>query len=338
MESTTEPSHDVTGEYNCLLFDMLTHGVTLLSISLLGTIGNSLSMLTFWSTRNEIPTSLLLLSLAVADTTVLITHALMICPRAFCEFSGGCQTYMAYVFPWMTAHFWPVASTCHLASTWLVLLVTFNRFIGVCHPHKFKTWMSIRRMKIQIAAIGVTSLVYNIPRFCDDDVRLSKDGDRFDMYRTALGSSELYKYVYNIGLYYIVIYVIPFASLIFMSVCLCQTIRLTKAKRAQMSKTNREENDLTLSLVIVVIVYMTCQLLNPIRRVLFVVIPSTNKPCGNLIIFATTLGIVFNSAVNFVIYCIFSPRFRRQLLKKLHSFNRVDAATDMSAITNSTST
>ena len=322
MNSTQSISPNI--DYSsCLLFDFYTLGLTLSLTSLLGTLGNSLSILTFWPTRNENSTSLLLLTLAMVDIGVLITHTVMISPGAFCKYLGSCMTYMNFTFHWMTAYFWPFGSSFHLASTWLVVLVTFNRFIGVCHPHKFKSWMSVKMMKIQIIIIGAGSFVYNLPRFFDDWVKLSPDGTHFDIYLTKLGSSEVFGYFYNVALYYIVIYVIPFSGLIYMSVCLAKAIKDAKAKRAQMTRAKKDEHDLTLSLVIVVIVYMICQILNPIRRVLFAAIPSSSYRCGNPIIFVTSLGIIINSSINFVIYCIFSPRFRRQLKGKLRNFNAV---------------
>lgn len=323
MEASTVIADLTANTFNCLLFDFLTNGVIVSTFSILGTVGNMLSVLTFWSKRNESATSLLLLSLAIADTGVLVTHAIMICPPAFCPYMGACDKYMKFAFRWMTAYFWPVASTCHLSSTWLIILVMLNRYIGVCHPHKFKAWMSSRQTKIHVCLILVASLVYNLPRFFDDGVRLSATGEEYLFTKSDLGRSSVYHYLYNISLYYLLIYLFPFAMLTYMTIHLIKGLELTKLKRNQMTKSKKEENDVTLTLVVVVIVYMICQILNPVRRLVFLIFPSTNPSCGNFMIFLTTLGVIVNSAVNFIIYLICSPRFRYQLLKKINCLNRV---------------
>lgn len=307
----------------CSLFDLLTQGVVILLLCLLGSAGNTLSILTFWSKRHENPTSLLLLTLAITDTGVLVTHAIMITPPAFCSFKHLCPTFMNFGYPALTAYFWPVASTFHLCSTWLVTLVTLHRYVGVCHPHKFRSWMGIHQTKFQIWVIAVASFVYNLPRFFDDGVKLSPDGEKYINYQTKLGANTTFNYIYYIGLYYLIIYMIPFVALIFMTVCLLRALELKRLKKRLMTRVKRDENDMTLTLVIIVIVYMICQILNPIRRVLFLVFPSVTKACGNVLSFTTTLGIIVNSGINFVIFCIWSPRFRYQLSDRISCKNKV---------------
>lgn len=100
--------------FNCLLFDFLTNRVI---VSVFTT------QPTCWSKHNESATSLLLLSLAIADTGVLVTDAIMVCPLVFCPYMEVCNKYMKFLFHWMTTYFLPVASTCHLFSTWLITLL-----------------------------------------------------------------------------------------------------------------------------------------------------------------------------------------------------------------------
>ena len=329
MMSTQAPPH-VSNSFDCVLFALIGDGFVFLVICLIGVVGNSLSMLTFWPKVHENAMSLMLMSLAVVDTGVLVTYTFMISTPAFCIFFNTCSFYMRYVFMVLTAYFWPLPSALHLASTWHVTLVTFHRYLGVCHPHQFNRWTSMRQTRIQLLVICIASVLYNIPRFVDDMTKTVPGGGRYTIVKTKLGQSTLYGFLYNVGLYYLVIYAIPFASLMYMTIRLLKTLKESKIKKLTMTQAKKDEDDLTLTLVIVVLVYMICQVWNPIRRGLRLGLPYSKKGCGSIYFifnYLTTLGILVNSAANFFIFCFCGKRFRRHLLQRLRYFrgNRVGA-------------
>lgn len=317
--------------FNCSLFKLLANGMVILLICIFGTLGNSLTIVTLWSKCKSNSTSLLLLCLAVADTGVLLTFTLMISIPEFCTYWDTCHSFQNFGFKWLTAYFWPVASSLHLCSTWLTTIVTFHRYVGVCYPHKFQSWTSIQKTRYQLAAIFALSFIYNIPRFCDDGVKLTDDGSEYEYYNTDLGNSKIFGYVYNVGLYYIVIYIVPFTALIHMVIQLIRAFRIAKVKREQMTRAKRDENDLTLTLVIVVIVFMLCQIMNPIRRAVFLAQASLRWSCKAISLFlnfSATLGIMLNSAVNFIIYFVCGKRFRRHLQSTCQCIKRIKIGPD----------
>jgi hypothetical protein len=338
-DSTAVPLVHEANEFDCKAFSFFTDGILLLLISAFGCIGNTLTVVTLWSKSKTNSTSLLLLTLAFVDTGVLVTYTVMITSAAFCSYTGDCSRYISFGYPWLIAHFWPIASTLHLASTWLTTLVTFHRYIGVCHPHKFNTWTSISMTRKQLGAIFILAILYNIPRFCDDNVKLSQDGAQFVLYYTKLGSNKTFGYVYNVGLYYVVVYLIPFSALFFMVIKLIKAFEISKEKRRKMTKAKRDENDLTFTLVIVVIVFMFCQIFNPIRRAISLAQPALRSACtpfAKSLAFVATLGIMLNSAVNFIIYCVCGKQFRREMLRMVCATNRV--ANNSSVVTATDST
>ena len=327
VNTPMSPGSPATAPFDCNLFRLLAEGVVFPMVCCVGLVGNVLSLLTFKRRMRENPTSLLLTTLAVFDMGVLVVWTLMKATPAVCDYNAACSSFMAYSFFFMRAYVWPVGSAAHLAGTWIIVLVTFHRFVAVCHPYKVQQWTNIRLTRWHVVIIFVMSIVYNIPRFVDDAVQTVpvEGGHRLTLVKTALGRNKAFNYFYSVGLYYIVIYLVPFSALIYMSIKLIAALNETRKKKAQMtfSKAKRDEHDLTFTLVVTITVFMLCQIVNPIRRGMALGLPSSSQACGtaySFISYTSSLGIMLNSAGNFAIYCLCGKRFRKDLLNVISSF------------------
>ncbi|KAK2138891.1 hypothetical protein LSH36_2258g00001 [Paralvinella palmiformis] len=98
--------------------------------------------------------------------------------------------------------------------------------------------------------------------------------------KTSWASSSIYKYINDIILYYLLNYVVPLSMLVYFTVKLSISLRKMNKKRQEMSKKVKERSDLTFSLVIVVVVFILCQLSNPLRRLLYVIYGPYHIGCG----------------------------------------------------------
>ena len=58
-------------------------------------------------------------------------------------------------------------------------------------------------------------------------------------------------------------------------------IFLLPGDNLHVTKMAQAENDMTKTLVVVVLMFMSCQLLNPIRRILLAVLPAGSLGCGS---------------------------------------------------------
>ncbi|KAK2148523.1 hypothetical protein LSH36_492g03036 [Paralvinella palmiformis] len=65
------------------------------------------------------------------------------------------------------------------------------------------------------------------------------------------------------------------------TVRLYSSLRQWNKKREDMTAKARDNHDLTFSIVIVVVVFVICQLANPIRRLLDAIYPNTENVCGS---------------------------------------------------------
>lgn len=107
-----------------------------------GFIGNLLSMIVLRRDRDRPnATNWLLQALAVVDTVYLVASVFIQPLKAVHEVGdrNGLRHALRRVFPYVEPHAWVLGSTAQTATVWLVLLVTFDRYIAVCQPLKVCT-------------------------------------------------------------------------------------------------------------------------------------------------------------------------------------------------------
>ncbi|KAK2138890.1 hypothetical protein LSH36_2258g00000 [Paralvinella palmiformis] len=81
-------------------------------------------------------------------------------------------------------------------------------------------------------------------------------------------------------------------------------------KRQEMSKKAKERNDLTFSLVNVVVVFILCQMSNPLRRLLYVIYGPYHIGCGTVYFYFGSVSVI--------------PGFRRKLKSMFCRRRRVE--------------
>ncbi|KAK2155968.1 hypothetical protein LSH36_225g02029 [Paralvinella palmiformis] len=270
--------------------------------------------------------SMLMINLAVVDTLLLIVWTTMMALPALCDFRGGCAFYDR-VKPALSAYGWPLGSTFHMQATWSIVAITFSRFVSVCWASRSNQVDSRLRVKGRLLMMHVLCILFNVPRFCEKYISFDPEGHMISP-NTRLGASSVYAYLYQVFLYYLVIYVIPLSLLTYFTARLCISLRAARKRREALTAKARDNNDLTFSLVIVVVVFIVCQLVNPIRRLLAAVYVDRDLGCGSVYLYyrswvATLVN--FNSACNFFIFCLCSPGFRRRLKRILYDRAKVGA-------------
>ena len=175
-------------------------------------------------------------------------------------------------------------------------------------------------MAFQMSAIIAGSIIFNIPRLVDDYVVTFDNDTRAKVVNTRMRAQPDYKIIYSGVIYYVVIYAVPMISLIILTQRLIVSIKKFYSRLDQATVAGRAENDLTVTLVVVIIVFILCKILNPIRRLLIAVLPADQTLCGTPYSYLRTLtsfAIVFDSSVHFFIYSMCDCRFRGRLRQRL---------------------
>ena len=71
------------------------------------------------------------------------------------------SSYQVYFFQFL----YPCMNIAWTASIFLTVLMSFERFLGICHQNAAKQFCTHKKTMIYILAIFIFSCVYNIPRF-----------------------------------------------------------------------------------------------------------------------------------------------------------------------------
>lgn len=314
-ESLDEGTLALCAHYNFLIYFVLT-----ILVTLVGIVGNSFSIRVMFQNSKKSVTSFLLLNLAVTDNALLITWCILLCPHSFAAELNCCYDFLASTFQWISICLWPIASALHMAATWLMTLIALQRYVFVCMPTRAKSW-TVRISGYWVISILVVSVLFNLPRFFDDIVVLRPGSDKaYTTIKTALGDNETFQMIYAVVLYYIFIYVVPLCVICFCTQRLIRKVKEAWKKRKELTSTNRDETELTVTLIVVIFVFIICQVMNPLRRAVLAITPPENRGCNSFYFYISPLSgvsILANSAMNFVLYCICGRRFRRDLLKIL---------------------
>ena len=236
-----------------------------------------------------------------------------------------------YRYSWLTAYGWPASSIVQMAEGWMILLVTIHRYLAVCHPTLNPRWTSIKATRLHIAVVMLSSIIFNMPRFFEYTVE--KDGDMYIRKKTNMNLSINFQIGYKAATYYVLVFLIPVLVLIVLTTLLIIALHKNHKKRRDMmaqspTTQQRQKEEITIALVVVVVVFVLCQMTNPIRRILEISVPYSQRGCGSFYNYFAPLSgfsILLNSAVNFPIFCLCGQGFRKKTAKKLCWFVRSNA-------------
>jgi hypothetical protein len=321
----------------CRLYNFVFQGVFQWIVMTLGILGNCLTCAVVWHDIKKSTMPLLMVNLAIVDNMFLVLICNVAAIRALCAFTDDCVLYkkVSAVFP--TA-FWPMIATVQLMAIWSIVAITFSRFVSVCWPTRASLYNSRRKVKVRIIAMHACCILFNIPFIIRGYISHDPTGKLTFVLREYT-TDLLFKYIYNIFLISAFFYVIPLTLVIYFTIRLCISLREAQKRREEMTSKSRDKADLTFSLVIVVVLFVVCQLTNPIRRLLVVVYPlKSERDCGSgyfyYNVFASLIA-TFSSASNFFIFCLCARRFRTRFKALFWTSIRIFPKTSLFTVTDS---
>ncbi|ELU04765.1 hypothetical protein CAPTEDRAFT_186052 [Capitella teleta] len=292
------------------------------SLILIGLLGNCISLTILGKERKKSSTIQALCLLAVADICLLFAYSLfplMETPWVRKTNSIGIFAGVYYMFE--------VARICNQVSASLTMILTWQRYVAVCLPHKAKHLCTVRIVNWISACSAVASVAFYLPNFFMYSVKIRDDGFMYWV-SNSIVHNEYFQMIYSVILTYLVSYIIPVASLLYMSVAILRSLKSQSNTIASSTNSQHARNDLTKSSFAIVIIYVLCQSLQPIRRILmWVYDPYTRHlSCGGKLFqfsFMPHLALMLNSSANFAIYILFARGFRRKLIVFLTRRNDV---------------
>lgn len=309
------------GSASVVTFQYYAWGLTANFVSCFGIIGNILSIIVLSHRQMRNSTSYYLISLAVYDMILLLFMSLFLALPTFYLEQDVLEGYY-FAYRYMHPFVYPVALIAQTGTVYTTLAFTVERYIAVCKPLHAANTCTMSRTKRVIFVIFLASVSYNIPRFLE--YRTTNEWS--DYYNrtvptieyTTIGSNKMFQEIYFIYAYLCIMFLLPFSVLTVLNILLIRAVRKARATRNCMSSTNPKDTNLTVMLIVVINVFLGCQLPALIDNIVFAMFQHEQLQCSVHWVRFTTISnllVVLNSAINFILYCLLSKRFRRIFLK-----------------------
>ncbi|XP_061174225.1 FMRFamide receptor-like [Saccostrea echinata] len=292
-------------------------GYLAIVIVVLGMIGNSLSIVVLTRKAMHTSTNCYLLALAIWDTVVIIcTLLLMSIPSLSSEFRD-------HVMPYVVVLVYPLALTAQMSTLWLTVSFTVERYIAVCHPLRAARMCTVARARVVIVIVSVVSVLFNMSRWFEyrlkfhDPGQFSNNRSAISYEQTDLVNNDDYKQVYFFWLYLLVMFIVPLISLSVLNTFLILAVRQSQIQRKDMNVRQSRENNVTIMLVSIIIVFIICQIPALIYNLAWAIDMHTVKmACGwNVLSTFRNFMVTLNSCVNFILYCALGQRFRHTFIR-----------------------
>ena len=292
-------------------------------ISIFGLIGNVLSIV-IWRRilrknfgRNK-STAIYLIALAVADIALLFFFLLHdSLPKLF----ASLQSTMSFCYFFSYVAF-PFFFLSIVASIWLLVCVSLNRFIMVNFPVKAKTYCSAARAHLGIGITLTCCFIVNLPHFFNYSPKLTSG----NVTQTCLTPTEYGKSSgsinYEFWVHCIILVLAPWASIAFCNAGIIYALyKRTKKAAKQFSKSKEDggkDKQMTRMLLTVTFAFLILLAWQCITQCFYML--GYGKPADmskwdvvDKSFAMAKLGVVINSSINFILYSCSGSVFRKEL-------------------------
>ena len=222
-------------------------------------------------------------------------------------------------------------------GTYLILVMTIDKFIAIKWPHRAATLSTSGRARITALGVFIWAFIYNIPHY----FAASIVGGQC----RAFAISSIYTKVYS-SLSFVINGLIPFMCLIYLNFVIVKTVRKSRKMfgsndentglDARQKAMRSAETQVTIMLLLVTTLFLI--LLFPTYfRFIYLLFAGPDTPfkfAQSMLIFQITSRLYqSNSGINFFLYCLSGQKFRNDLKEVLCccvSSSSINSKKDMS--------
>ena len=286
-------------------------------IGVLGLVGNVMTLVVLFKQKHKATTTLILKSLTIADSLYLVCMLLLMSLRYINSVTNTMSGYMR-VFPYIFRWLYPQLYVYRTLITWLTVLLTIDRYIVVCRPLHARSICTRKRAKIEVIVVLIFAVIYNAPRFLEYEMT---DTIKRGYQRTKLASCPSYVFIYRVGLFLFIFYIIPVIILSIANSRLISTLKRAQATRTEFVFRSRHRYDVT-RMVIATVVFFIFAIFPAFIAQLLWALGEVFKPSLDHISTylryhsnVSNVLVTLNSGVNFIIYCMCSNNFRKMFVR-----------------------
>ena len=293
----------------------IIYNIVLPTICACGIMGIILTVIVLSRKNMSTSTNCYLMGLAIADLLFLLLFSSILGISRITISHSGYYTsniYMSYASIFLNIFL--------MASIWLTVMLAVERYTAICRPFLAAKMCTVVRARILIAVIFFFALICRLANFWEYQLVTAYNPvtNKTVVYvdQTELAYNNNYTMVYPWLVDGFLASILPFLLLLILNARLIWEVRKS-TKYIQQNMTiagsannlQREELQITIMLISVIVVFFICQA----PYVIYTAITSINSfsptPAIMLFRYITMLLLTLKSAINFIIYCWFSEKF-----------------------------
>ncbi|KAL6742120.1 hypothetical protein Aduo_015309 [Ancylostoma duodenale] len=280
-------------------------------LCLFGVVGNSLSLYIYTRPAfRKRSINILLSALSASD--------LAVCVLSIPVFSSN---HLQYVLPvseksiaMMMFYAYPITVMFQSMSVWLLVSITVDRYLAVCHPFEVVSYCTRARALLTVFLIVVFSVAYNFVRFWEFQIIESHSESLESIVQPLLRDSPLFLLWYQNIATLLSQFVLPLLVLCILNLQVARTILMAAEQRSELVASEKREHNTAKMMIFVVIVFLVCYTFSFILNVAEIMFSSLFRhPVGYLLNDINNILIVVNTSSPFVFYVKYSTRYRNQL-------------------------
>ncbi|XP_060066099.1 FMRFamide receptor-like [Ylistrum balloti] len=206
--------------------------------------------------------------------------------------------------------------TSQLCNEYILVLVSIDRYVCVCHPMTHAQLFTKFRVLVSIVGVLCFSTIYNIPRIVAVKIKESPclDSRRtcYSVYLSEIGESFLYQKMYAVWIYAVINFVIPILVLFLLNILVVRKLMRKQFKRRRLGlRKNSAKDRVTITLVLIMTIFALIQTLGFINQIHYVyMFDDSHDHTRTYLVDVVNVLYVVNSSINFIIYIAVGKTFR----------------------------
>ena len=208
----------------------------------------------------------------------------------------------------------------HTISILLTLTLAVWRYIAIAYPQHNIRLCSMTRAIIAILIDFIVSIIFNIPGFLNIAIKeISHEGEQFYIVGFSVLADSTDLKTFNFWIYSVVLKLLPCVALSVLSAMLIKELLIAGQRRAAiMSKRDngrsaeaeRQAERVTRMLLAILILFLVSEVPQGILGLLSGIPQAGFFKCYRNLGDVMDMLTLFNSAINFILYCVMSQQFR----------------------------